>query len=594
VRVLFATETGNSERYAQRLAKFLSAFAAVSVSNMESYDAKKLEKEEVVIFVASTFGDGDSPSCASAFKEKLEEGNLNLKNVQFSVFGLGSTLYESFAAFGGFLDSRMAELGAKRVSPLAKGDEIAGSEPTFKKWIGSLWKSLSNLWSIRQEDYDHGLKVLGISSGAYNFVSIYTLELAKPHTSQGRSPPASTTYNRSNPYTATLIENSELLKKPTGDRSTRKIALKVDTNTVKFNAGDHLGVMPANRPELVQELLEILRVKEADTHFELKHVGGDDTLSAPFTTLPFTIREAFTDFLDITSPPKPEFLSIFAHFAVHPGDKARLQDLAKGTEEYESWVQEHHPTLPELFTLFPVSVPLELLLEKLPQIQTRFYSISSSPNTYPDEIHLTVSVVKYLTPTGKQHFGVASNFLANSKFGAKVKIFARHSDFSLPKSPSTPLLLVGPGTGLAPLRSFWQERAHLKDVGQAALFFGCRSSSEDFIYEKEIANAKAKGLLTHVSVAFSRDTAKKVYVQDKLLEEADLVYNLIKEGAHIYVCGDATMASGVKDVLKQIIQSKFGLNGEESGKYIEDLIKTKRYLTDVFGPALPAAKKIGI
>nr|AAK43730.1 nitric oxide synthase form A [Physarum polycephalum] len=590
VCVLYATETGNSERYAQRLGKFLSAFAAVTVSNMETYDAQKLEKEEVVICVASTFGDGDSPSCASSFKSKLEEGNLNLKNVQFSVFGLGSTLYDDFAAFGKFLDSRLAELGAERVNPLAKGDEIAGSEPTFKKWIGSLWRNLSNLWSIKQADYDHGLKVLGIVRGTNNFVSTYTLEPAKAHASQGKSAPVSTTYNRSNPYTATLIENTELLKKTSGDRSTRKIGLKVDTNAVKFNAGDHLGVMPSNRPELVQELLEILRVKDADTRYELKPTGGEDSLSTPFTTLPFTIREAFTDFLDITSPPKPEFLEVFAHFAVHPGDKTKLQDLSKGTEEYDSWLEHNYPTLPELFNLFPVSIPLELLLEKLPQMQTRFYSISSSPNMYPNEVHLTVSVVKYVTPSGKQHYGVASNFLANSKFGAKVKVFSRHSDFSLPKSPATPILLVGPGTGLAPLRSFWQERAHLKDLGQAALFFGCRSRNEDYIYEKEVANAKARGLLSHVSVAFSRDSAKKVYVQDKLVEEADMVVKLLTEGAHVYVCGDATMATGVKDAFKQIVQTKMGLSAEASAKYMDELTKSKRYLTDVFGAALPSKK----
>nr|ABO09632.1 nitric oxide synthase form B [Physarum polycephalum] len=590
VRVLFATETGNSERYAQRLAKFLSAFAAVSVCNMESYDAKKLETEEVVICVASTFGEGDSPSCGIEFKEKLVNGKLNLKGVQFSVFGLGSTLYENFAAFGGFLDSRMEELGASRINPLAKGDEIVGSESTFKKWIGSLWKSLSTLWSFRQADYEHGLKILGIVRGTNNFVSTYTLEPAKPQAAQVKSGPPSSTYHRGNPYTATLIDNSELLKKTNGDRSTRKISLKVDTDVLKFNPGDHLGVLPENRPELVQELLDILRVKEPDAHFVLKPNGGE-SLSTPFTTLPFTIREAFTEHLDITSPPKPEFLEVFAHFAVHPGDKVKLQDLAKGTEEYENWVQHHQPTLPELFTLFPVSIPLELLLEKLPQMQTRFYSISSSPKMYPNEVHLTLGVLKYLTPSGKQHFGVASNFLANAKFGTKVKIFPRHADFSLPKDPATPIILVGPGTGLAPLRSFWQERAHLKDVGQAALFFGCRSHSEDFIYESEITNAKETGLLSHVSVAFSRDADKKVYVQDKLLEQADLVCEVLNNNGHIYVCGDATMACGVKETFKKIIQAKLAISEEESVKYMDELTKAKRYLTDVFGPALQTAKK---
>eukprot|EP00026_Physarum_polycephalum_P000479 Phypoly_transcript_00480.p1 GENE.Phypoly_transcript_00480~~Phypoly_transcript_00480.p1 ORF type:complete len:1057 (-),score=141.02 Phypoly_transcript_00480:1379-4549(-) len=594
VKVLYATETGNSERYAQRLAKFLSRVAAVTVVNMENYDFTQMEKEEVVILVASTFGSGDPPSNGVPFKEQLDlEGKWNLRRIQFAVFGLGSTLYTDFAAFGTYLDKRMARLGANRIIPLSKGDEIAGSELAFKTWMTALWAALSPLWGISMADYTDGLKSLGVHSNGSDvkskYSSNYQLVPSKP---KPRTPVINATYSRNNPYMATLKENMELLKDNTGDRSTRKIVLEVQPNAVKFNAGDHLAVLPSNRQELVVELMELLHVKDADEYFEFKPINSDNTLSTPFTTQPFTLREAFTDYIDITSPPKPDLLDIFAHFAVHPGDKAQLQDLATGLADYESWLHHHNPTLPELLTIFPVSVPLTLLLEKLPHLQPRFYSISSSPRMFSNEIHLTVSVVKYHTPSGKQHHGVASTFLAHSQPGTTMRVFTRHSDFVLPQSPSIPVIMVGPGTGVAPFRSFWQDRAFMQNLGPAALFFGCRSSAHDFIYEAEIAAALAQGSLTHVSVAFSRETEKRVYVQDLMMKEKDLVWDLLKDGAYIYVCGDINMANDVEDILKQILQAK-GMGIQAAIKFIEELLAAKRYLIDVFGPTLHVGKSIG-
>jgi len=361
---------------------------------------------------------------------------------------------------------------------------------------------------------------------------------------------------------------------------------------LSFRPGDHLAVFPSNPAELVEDLLILLQVSNPDTYYSMIPLPGEEDFQHNLTSHPFTVREAFTDLLDITTPPKPELMEIFTQYALVPEEKMFLSELAKGSADYESWVQFHFPTISEVLQMFHISVPLPLLLEKLPRQQPRFYSISSSLKIHPGECHLTVGVVKYTTPSGVQHSGVSSNFLARSPLGTKVKVFVRPSEFSLPSSPSVPIVMVGPGTGIAPFRSFWQERMASKEpLGQAYLFFGCRTPNH-YLYEDELQEAKQKGAITEIFTAFSRMGSRKNYVQNRIFAEKELICELITEqNAVIYICGDVRMSQDVEDAIKQVLQSK-GMSILESSRYVENLMKTKRYLVDVFGNTLHVNKQM--
>lgn len=604
VTILYATETGNSERFANRTAQFLHRTALARVLCLENYAPKDLENEKNVIFVVSTFGSGDPPANGSGFKEYLrnlpEDAKKKFQGINYAVFGLGSTLYPNFAAFGEYVDKQMAHFGASRITPLVKGDEVAGSELSYKKWMGELWTSLSPLWGFSRAEKIDGLKILGLDhSGAEikeDFRPKFQLVPAnKPSPAETR---ANTHYDRHNPYAATLKERVELLEGPSeGYRSTCRIVLDLGGGSpVAYRAGDHLGVLPMNNPELVQELLDLLHITNPDEYFTFQPISSDsinEIGSHNLPSHPFTLRQAFTEFLDIVSPPKPELLEIFAQYATDSNLKTVLLELDKTGMDYETWLFYFYPTIPEALRLFSITnIPINVLLEKLPRQQPRFYSISSSPKVFPTEIHLTVSVLKYKTNSGSQHYGVASNYLTRSPLGTKVKAFVRHSDFSLPPSHSTPIIMIGPGTGIAPYRSFWQERLVSKDeLGEARLFFGCRSNHE-FLYHQEIAQAKAKGALSHVHVAFSRAGPAKDYVQHHIKQAMDQIWELLtQKSAIVYVCGDVGMSKDVEDAFKEILQMK-GMSMVESTQFIADLIKNKRYLVDVFGTTLHVKKQI--
>lgn len=602
VTILYATETGNSERFANRTAQFLRRTALARVFCLENYDISKLEKEKNVIFIVSTFGSGDPPANGSDFKEylqKLPEDSKKFQGINYAVFGLGSTLYPNFAAFGEYVDKQMTHFGASRITPLVKGDEVAGSELSYKKWMGELWTGLSPLWGFARAEKIDGLKVLGLDHSGVEIKEDFRakFQLMPASKQENAEKPKNTHYDRHNPYSTTLKESVELLEVNEADvhRSTCKIVLDLGVDSpISYRAGDHLGVLPTNDPALVQELLDLLQITNPDEYFTLQPLEQDfNEISHNLPSRPFTLREAFTEYLDIVTPPKPELLEIFAQYVTDSNLKTVLLELDKTEWDYETWLFYFYPTIPEALRLFSLTnIPINVLLEKLPRQQPRFYSISSSPKIYPTEVHLTVGVLKYKTNSGSQHHGVASNYLARSAPGTKVKVFVRHSEFSLPSSPSTPVIMIGPGTGIAPYRSFWQDRLEAKDgLGEAHLFFGCRSHHE-YLYQHEIAEAKEKGALSHVHVAFSREGPTKDYVQHHILKEADRIWELLTEqSAVVYVCGDVGMSKDVEDVFKEILQAK-GMSMVESTQFVADLIKNKRYLIDVFGTTLHVRKQI--
>jgi len=305
---------------------------------------------------------------------------------------------------------------------------------------------------------------------------------------------------------------------------------------------------------------------------------------------PCTVRQAFTEAIDITTPPRKAVLHALADYATDAQEKKRLLFLASelGSEEYNKHIKTDQRTVYEVLAEFPsVNPPLDHLLELLPRLAPRYYSISSSPNFHPGFVHITSVVVNFKTGAGRDHNGVCSTWMAKLAVGTHVPIFVRESHFRIPTTPA-PLLMIGPGTGLAPFRGFLQELSHRRAQGaqgwESALFFGCRDRKHDFIYEDELLNFSREGTLSHLQMAFSREQGNKVYVQNRILENKALVWDLLKDkNGYIYVCGDARqMAKAVHAALHSVVCEFGKMNDQQANAFIEELQKSGRYLQDVW------------
>lgn len=385
-------------------------------------------------------------------------------------------------------------------------------------------------------------------------------------------------------YSSKLIRRTNLH----GEKSSRSTMLLEFESNVAYQPGDHFGVYPQNRPELVDKVVDRLKgVDDLDEPIELQVLKETHTSNGvlkswiPHERLPAcSIRTMLARFLDITTPPTPNLLQHFASIATTLQDQQKLDLLATDSAAYEDWRHWRYPNLAEVLEEFPSVIPYApLLIAQLSILQPRFYSISSSSLLHPNEVHLTVAVVVYKTEDGNgpTHYGVCSNYLQEVPVGEEVCHFVRGApNFHLPSDPMKPIILVGPGTGIAPFRAFWQHRLALqrqkKESGKIWLFFGCRTSELD-LYKDEKNDMLGKKVLHKVFLALSRESnVKKTYVQDIALKEAAEIYRLlVLEKGHFYVCGDCTMAEHVYQTLKCIIQKYSTLNEKQVEDYMLSL-----------------------
>ncbi|TNN35933.1 Nitric oxide synthase, brain [Liparis tanakae] len=410
----------------------------------------------------------------------------------------------------------------------------------------------------------------------------------------------------------TLFEElggERILRMGEGDELRSTIFVRLHTNNhekLSYQPGDHLGIFSGNHEDLVTALLD--RLEDAPPVNQIVKVefleerntalGAISNWTNETRIPPCTIYQAFQYFLDITTPPSPVLLQQFATLATNDKQRKKLELLSKGLQEYEEWKWYNNPTMVEVLEEFPsVQMPSTLLLTQLPLLQPRYYSISSSPDLHPGEIHLTVAVVSYQARggAGPVHHGVCSSWLNRIEDGEMVPCFVRGAaSFRLPKDKQAPCILVGPGTGIAPFRSFWQQRLYdLEHDGvqpsPMLLVFGCRQSEVDHIYKEETIQAKNKGVFKELYTAYSREPEKpKKYVQDVLREQlAEEVYRCLKEeGGHLYVCGDVTMAGDVLKTIQQVIKQQAGMTLEDAGFFISKLRDENRYHEDIFGVTL--------
>eukprot|EP00795_Rhopilema_esculentum_P015606 gene15605-6882_t len=639
--ILYATETGKSENYARILGDLFSHAFDPKVMCMGDFNFPELEHEQLVLIVTSTFGNGEAPSNGESFGELLYKlkhppprsavrtrrlSNIHIQqynsidrdggdssqplaNLRFSVFGLGSRAYPHFCAFAHSCRNLIVGLGGEEVFPIGEGDELCGQEESFMSWAKDVFKAACETFCtdfLANECVDS----LAVSStswkkGRFRYVVDEANETAEQ--SQGLE-----LVHHKKVYFVEVI-SKEKLQHPDSSRSTILVRMSTGSKQeLSYVPGDHLAVFPENREELVDTLIDLLDDApdpDAPLRMELcKEVSGPFGPIKKWEVMkrlpdPCTLREALTRYLDIATPPTPQLLAQLAMQATDQKEKEKLEELGKGSSLYEDWKFYRFPNLVEVLQEFPsVKADVMLILTQLPLLQSRYYSISSSPLLYPNEVHITVAVVNYRTQGGQGplHHGVCSTWLNSLHPGDAVPVRIRSApSFHLPDDKFLPVIMIGPGTGIAPFRAFWQQRFYeiqngtmKEDLGPIELYFGCRTSKLDFIYKDELQEMSEGGVLDGLHTAFSREPGQpKQYVQDLLKKNYEQICELILlNGGHIFVCGDVSMASDVSNTLLNLLQEFAALSQVEAQELMAQLRSSGRYHEDIFGVTLRTAE----
>ena len=528
--ILYGSETGNGGSVARRLAeKARAAGLDPALIDMADYKPRRLKEEQDLLIVASTHGEGAPPASAASFFEFVEGRKApRLDGVRYAVLALGDSTYEFFCGAGRRIDARLAELGAERLRERVDCD-VDYDDPAAG-WI------------------DAALAALAPVTPAPGAISV------------AASPSPAATHDKRNPFPAIVIENLALTGRGSS-KETRHVELSLEGSGLVFEPGDALGVQPRNDPALVEALLAALGL-----------TGGEAlTLKGEATTL----GAALDAVLEITAA-TPRFLDHWAELS----DAAALKDLAGDARA--AFLRENHVI--DIVRRYPVTgVDAAALAAGLRPLQPRLYSIASSAKAIPDEVHLTVSTVRYGL-NGEERFGVASGqFSRHAGPETVLPVYVQENPrFRLP-ADGAPIIMIGAGTGVAPYRAFLQEREAQGADGRAWLFFGERNFDSDFLYQTEWQGFLKDGVLSRMNVAFSRDGAEKTYVQHRLLEEARDVYAWLEEGAHLYVCGDGSrLAPDVYRALAAIVAGQSGRGKAAAEDYLAALQESRRYQIDVY------------
>ncbi len=550
----YGSQTGSAQGLAKRVAKEAEKRGfAPTVKELNAVAPAELTTLARCVVITSTWGDGDPPDNAAGFWAQLQADAVpRLENLSFAVLGLGDRNYADFCGAAKKFDERLEKLGARRLAP--RGECDVDYEAGAKAWLEALWLRLE------------GTEAVGKSAISDQSGPAAAGAQEPPHAGLNTVPPKAE-YTRSCPFPARLKTNRRL-NRDGSQKDTRHFEILLANSGLGYEAGDALGVGPTNCPALVEELLATLGF------------SGDETVttaSSPATS----IHQLLTTGLVITAP-APALLKDAAARAKNSELLALLDPARKS--ELDQWL--HGRDVVDVLRACAGAkfTPAEITAH-LRKLQPRLYSISSSPKAHPGEVHLTVAAVRY-EAHGRARKGVCSCWLADrvAVNETPVPVFVQKSHgFRLPSDPARPIIMVGPGTGIAPFRAFLEERRAVGAAGENWLFFGDQQRACDFLYEEELTAWSRDGLLTRLDLAFSRDQAAKIYVQDRMREQAAELWRWLEDGAHFYVCGDAKrMAKDVDAMLHQLIETAGGKTRDQAAEYVANLKSAKRYQRDVY------------
>lgn len=538
VTVLYGSQTGNSEGLAKKTAQHLEEKGfQVTLSSMSDFKPNNLKKINNLLVIVSTHGEGDPPDNALSFHEYVHGRRApKLDHLSFSVLSLGDSSYEFFCQTGKEFDERFEELGGTRLFDRVDCD-LDYDEP-FSEWLQGVASSLSEGEAV-----------------------------SLPQETAGANNQAVSEYSRTNPFYAEVLENINLNGRGS-NKETRHLELSLEGSGLVYEPGDSLGIYPTNDPALVDELIQTCgwNAEESVT----VHKNGD--------TLP--LKEALTSHFEITVLTKPLLQKIAEltkseslHSLLEEGNEEKLKEYIAGRDLVDA-ARDFGP-------FDGTAADFTSILRKIP---ARLYSIASSLKANDEEVHLTIGAVRY-DAHGRERQGVCSILCAERlQPGDTLPVYIQHNqNFKLPQDPDAPIIMVGPGTGIAPFRSFMQEREELGANGKSWLFFGDQHFVTDFLYQTEWQKWLKDGVLTKMDVAFSRDTEEKVYVQHQMKKQSKELFEWLEQGAYVYICGDEKhMAHDVHNTLLSIIQEEGAMSKEKAESYLANLQQQKRYQRDVY------------
>jgi len=536
--ILFASQTGNSKGVAQQLAAQATARGIANrLVSMADYKVKNIKDESHLIIVTSTNGEGEAPDDAIDLHQFLATKKApKLEGLKFAVLGLGDSSYEFFCQTGKDFEQRISALGAEII--VDRLDADVDYEKVTQGWFEQALNAVAQ--TLEKGGVAAAPAALSTESASAN------------------------KYDKHNPFTASLLVSQKI----SGSKSAKEVShIEIDLqgSDLHYSAGDALGIWFKNDPQLVEEIIAKLALAA-----ETKVIVDNNEL---------TLKEALTTQYELTST-HPAFIEGYAQLT----NNAALLTLAQDKNGLRDFANSHQ-IIDVLTEQGNEAVTADNFIALLRHISPRLYSIASSQSEVEEEVHLTVGTVSFKNENGEQRYGGASTFLSHRlQEGDEVKVFIEDNhNFRLPTNPETPIIMVGPGTGVAPFRAFMQEREATEATGKNWLFFGEQTFNEDFLYQVEWQAHLKSGLLSKLDLAFSRDQSEKIYVQDRLRENAQEVFQWLEDGAHLYVCGDASrMAKDVQQALIEIISEQGNKSVDDAEQYLTELRQAKRYQRDVY------------
>ena len=547
------------------------------------------------------FGDDDN-AAANGAATSTDAAFFN--GLSYAVFALGNRQYEHFCAMGKLTDAALGVTGADRLAEVGIGDDDNDLEGDFENWKDTvMWPTLKKRFVAEGAAVEQKKKSKVGGGGASELPDCpYEVEYladvppaeAKADVVKSDEIHASTRHYFTAVDCPVRVSRELRTEQDPGSTVHMEIDISQAGDDLRYQTADNLGVLPVNDDDVVEAVAGALGY-DLDAVFRLKPAPDHEHKHAALFPTPCTVRECLARYCDLTQAPRRSDLKLLASYATDPLDRSALLRMAskEGKAEYREKIVNAHIGVADIVARLcrSIEMPLEHFIAACPRLLPRYYTISSSSSMHPDSIHITVSVVKTERQDGSVHKGVCSHHLAGIVENGTVRVFCRDSSFRLPKDPSRPVIMIGPGTGIAPMRALLQERSHQrqkrrigsKNVGKNVLYFGCKTPHQDYIYEDELKDFEKEGTLNSLRVAFSRKTEKKVYVQHLLADDADETWKLVeKEKASVFVCGGTKMGADVSETLRSIVAEAGGMSADEAKAYLDKMSSEGRFVQELW------------